>query len=102
MIDKTLIGSSILSGSSSALVGAGVILDGEAAFEGNTTESVGFLSFSSALTAIELTGTQSYDTAQAVSYIESLDEREVNDLLAQIDANLNIQIDDKAVVKTRR
>ena len=102
MIDKTLIGSSILSGSSSALVGAGVILDGEAQFEGNTTESVGFLSFSSALTAIELTGTESYNTAQAVSYIESLDETEVNDLLAQIDANLDIQIDDKAVVKTRR
>ena len=42
------------------------------------------------------------ETTQAVSYIESLDETEVNDLLAQIDANLDIQIDDKAVVKTRR
>ena len=91
MIDKTLIGSSILSGFSTALVGAGVILDGEAQFEGNTTESVGFLSFSSALTAIELTETQSYDTTQAVSYIETLNEEQRTELLSQIDEAINEQ-----------
>ncbi len=68
-----------------------------------TTSTTTLSTTSTASTVVDgIDSNRAAETTQAVSYIESLDENEVNDLLAQIDANLDNRENANAVQRTRK